>query len=67
MHHFSEIAPSASQVYLRYAMLPENAPEAISREDLAEAKAALEALRGFIQDYATKSTLPWISGFEDLI
>ena len=67
MHHLSEIAPSANQVYLGYAMLPENVSEAISREDLPEAKAALEALRGFIQDYATNSKFPWISGFEDLI
>ena len=67
IHHFSEIAPSASQIYLHYAMLPEDAPEAISQEDLPEAKAALEALRRFIQDCATNSKLPWISGFEDLI
>ena len=67
IRHLMRLAPSCHQIHLCYAMLPEGDSKVLREEDLPEAKAALEALRRFIQDYATNSKLPWISGFEDLI
>ena len=52
IRHLMRLAPSCYQIHLCYAMLPAGDLEVLKEEDLPEAKAALEALRRFIQDLA---------------